>query len=160
MLSFLSRRSMSIDKRTLKQLTKIHLKILDSSALINRTLSPVMIYSFALSFLMLCIFIFSMFIFPKEFWIQFTCFAIANAMMNVHYIILMIGVVWACESTVGEEKNCGKLLFRILMHDDADTANDIQLFIHQLATNKMKFSCALFDFNWNLLFRVSSIFYV
>lgn len=150
------RRSSAIDKKTIKKLSSTHLKLLDASELINQTLSPIMLFSFAFSFSMLCIFVFSLFIFAEEFWIVLPWVAISDAALNIHLVLLTIGAVWMCESTVNQERSCQKNLFKILMEADIDQQLQVTVFVQQLSTNKLKFSCGLFDFNWNLCFRVCS----
>lgn len=73
---------------------------------------------------MLCIFVFSLFIFTQNFWIKHTLFATLNAALNVHLVAVMLAVLWACEATMSEEKKTIKILYRTLMHSDDANKNE------------------------------------
>lgn len=138
-----------------------------------------MVFTFAVSFALFCVFIFTIFIFPAEFWMKFKGFTVSLSLVNIHHILVLLTSVWACEATAKEQKELLDETFRVAIASDdsllsekvrkdltkeslRETSNrnwkwflQIFYFIHQLKEVKVKYSCGLFDFNWHLCFRVS-----
>lgn len=94
------------------------MKLLTAAKLINKTLSPLMIFSCGLWFAMFCIYIFTLFMFPIGFWSTNTWFAIGNAMLNMQMFAFMFAVLWICEGVVKEGKEALRLLFSVLSASD------------------------------------------
>lgn len=94
----------------MQKLSEIHLKLSEVSSQINKIFSPLMIFSFGITFCMLCVFVFTV-LFIGEYWFNLTWFAITNGLLNIHLFLTMLGVLWACEATVGEGRKGIKLLF-------------------------------------------------
>lgn len=120
-INFIRRLNMN-EAKTVENLAKIHLKLSDATSIINKILSPVMFFSFGVTFAMLCIFVF-LILFIGEFWSEFTWFAIVNASLNLHMYLVMFGVIWSCAQTVEESKISIKLLFRALINSENDIKN-------------------------------------
>lgn len=110
------------ESRTVLKLAEINLKLSDATLIINKTLSPVLFFSFGITFSMLSIFVFLL-LFIGEYWIEITWFAIVNSSLNMHLFLVMLGVIWACEATIGEGKTSVKLLFRALITSKNDEKN-------------------------------------
>lgn len=106
----------------MKNLSRIHLKLLDAAAIVNRVLSPLMIFSFALTFCMFCVFLFTLFIYAV-FWVQYPWFGLANFFLNIHMYFVMLGVLWVCETTVKEERRTIKLLFQVMADSGSEAKN-------------------------------------
>lgn len=110
------------NSRTVQKLAEINLKLSDATLMINKTLSPVLFFSFGITFSMLCIFVFLL-LFIGEYWIEITWFAVVNSSLNMHLFLTMLGVVWMCEATVEECKTSVKLLFQALITSEDDEKN-------------------------------------
>lgn len=108
-------------------LSKVHLKLLDVAALINKTLSPLLIPSFGIIFGMLCLTVFTTVIFTEPFWIKLTWLAIVHTAIIVHHSLIMIGILWACESTSKVETQIIKHLMQIETGERNETAKVVRL---------------------------------
>lgn len=86
--------------------------------MINRTLSPLLTFSFALTFGFLCIYIFNTVIAANELWTKMFWFAVANTMVNFHLFANTLVVLWTCESTTNVESEVLKHLFKLVIETD------------------------------------------
>lgn len=107
----------------IEKLATSHLKLLRASDIINKTLSPILTFSFGVTLCKLCIFAFTAVVYYEEFWIKMTGFAITNSVLYFHLFGVMLGVLWACETTTKEENEIIKHLFQAL-NEPYDTEVD------------------------------------
>ena len=103
---------------TVQKLAIVHLKLLDMTNLINQTLSPLMMFSFGISFALFCVFIFTVVVFPFQFFATFALFGISNVALKIHLFGTMLTVLWICETTASEQNKVINFLFQILLHSN------------------------------------------
>lgn len=89
------------------------MKLVDCASIINETLSPVMIFVYAMSFAHFSVYAYSLFIFPPEFWTKFKGFAIGNSFLNVHHTLSLLMTIWVCEATEKEQRDVLKEVFEV-----------------------------------------------
>lgn len=90
----------------------IHMTLIDVLQIINETYSPLMVFSFGITFAMSCVFVFVNTVCFSEFWLQYTWFALSHTALNVHVVVVMLFVLWGCEATETEGKKALSFLFR------------------------------------------------
>lgn len=103
---------------TIEKLRQLQLKLVECSSFVNESLSPLMIFTFAVSFALFCVFIFTIFIFPAEFWMKFKGFTVSLSLVNIHHILVLLTSVWACEATAKEQKELLDETFRVAIASD------------------------------------------
>jgi hypothetical protein len=94
------------------------LKLLTASTLVNETLSPLMMFACGISFAMISIFLFSLFIFTADFWRSYTWFAVANSLLNCHLCLTVCGLLWSCEATARDEEKIVRRLFNNMIESN------------------------------------------
>lgn len=92
------------------KLRQTHLKLIDAVNLINRNISPLLFFSFGLTFVMLCVSVFAFFLFTLPFFFLFPWFAISNTILNSHIFLVMLKVLLICHSTSKKETQVIMLL--------------------------------------------------
>lgn len=117
-------RKNSTDLNVLKKLSKTHLKIIDATNLINEILSPLLMYSFFLTFCVLCVFIFTTLIFTVQFFHRFLWFAILNTFLNVHLFLTMLKLLLLCYSTAKIEREIFELLCQVSFESNDQSLSD------------------------------------
>lgn len=114
---------LKLDSSNIKQLKLIHLKLVECSSIINETLSLPMALAFGISFSLFCIFIFSIFIFPAAFWMNFKGFAMMNILREVHQLVTIMIAIWTCEATTKEQKIMMNEILQTAMSSDDKCLN-------------------------------------
>lgn len=106
------------DQNTIDELSRVHIKLYDASTIINRTLSPLLTFSFGITFGMLCMFLYSSVVFTADVWKKRIWFATAHSMVNFHLFAIMLGVLWAAETTTRVEREIIKHLFELVIQTE------------------------------------------
>lgn len=112
----------NLDNSIIK-LSEIHLKLANASILINKIFSPLMAFSFGITFCMLCVFVFTL-LFVGLYWTKLTMFAVTNAALYIHMFLTMLGVLWICDATVEDGNEASKLLFQSLNQYNQSSRSD------------------------------------
>lgn len=112
-------RNNSKDVYTIKKLLKTHLKFIDAVFLVNQILTPLLIFSFGLTFAMLCVFVFTFFLFTSHFQ-MLPWFVVSNAILHLHMFSVMLKLLLICDSTAKEETKVIKSLCQMSI----DTENE------------------------------------
>lgn len=83
---------------------------------------------------------------------------IAGLIITSYYHLFLIAIIYACSQTEIEAKKTLKLINAIMKRSkDARKVAKLLSFSFLIKRNPLKFSCGLFDFDWNFAYSVSLI---
>lgn len=143
-----------INSKSIKNIAKIHLKVIKIVGEFNKTFSPLLFFYFANFFCWLCVLIFDIVSCPyKNFG-----HTMSLIMMNIPHALYMISMVFfIIKATEGVKSENQKLLMKVHENivENGDLSEDFVKFSTQIVSLPVKFSCGLITFDWRLFFKVN-----
>lgn len=161
----------------IKYIAKIHMKLTETIKLINKVFSPIIMLFIAISFVWLCIFLFSLSEFGSDLWSKYFMLIIVKFSLNGYVTIQSLSIIWMSVTTTEEGTATMQHLFDISNHSKDICRHDVRnkiyycitsffkillrqvmYFVQQIAHSPMKFTCGFFAFDWKFCFQVIMAF--
>lgn len=173
-LNFTSKVSPSTIIYNLRKLADIHMQIVETIEIINKTFSIAMLLYFSIAFYWCCILLFVFMKTSASSWREIYMFLLLKLATNAFMFSILIAVIWSSVKAQNEGRKTAMILYKIKNEiDDQEVVDKVRLwikkfilfvfyyyffqitaFIDQVKFTSAKFSCGFFTFDWKLLFKV------
>lgn len=110
-------------EQEIQHLAKVHRNLSDTIILVNKVLSPMIMLFIAISFVWICIWLFSITNVPHDVWQRYPLLVTSRSAIHICMSLLAISCIWISESTTEEGTKTIRNLYDIL--SDANSKRDV-----------------------------------